>query len=250
MRKSLASLLAALDPDVAPRRLPITTTTLIGSNTEIAAEGPIYSHIVTSTSLHAALLQTSEELRAEHPGLERFKMAAERNLGVFFQAKLKLIPSTGSSFKQYDPRTRSFVDPFTTGVGGILDGPFTYLLSTTVCERLEPTFVINPTIRTISPDQEDGTMDVVVLRPLRDPDVARARPEERSDRWKSRAVEVIGNAYKHGAHIDLTYLEEGGKTTPRGHGAVAVEVFRVGGFEWQPTVSCAVGVRCASEAEL
>lgn len=238
VRKSLSSLLSAMEPGVTPRPLPITITTFVDSRGEITPEGPISSHIVTSTSLHAALLQTSEELRAEYPGLERFKVAAERNLGVFFQADLKLLPAQGSTIKQYDPKTQSFVEPFTPDSDGVLKGPFTYLLSTTVCERLEPTFVINPTIRTIPTEQEGTTMDVIVLRPLRDPDVQRAPADEQHEKWKKRAMEVIGHAYKGGTHVDLTYQDQagGGETVLRGDGPVAVETFRVGGFEWHPTV--------------
>lgn len=196
----------------------------------------MYSHIVTSTSLHAALLQTSEELRAEFPGLERFKMAAERNLGVFFQAKVKLLRPAGSSVKQYDPQSKSFIDPYTTDGHDTLEGPFTYLLATTVCERLESTFVINPTLRTVLPGPTDSTMDIVILRPLRDPDVRGASRPEQVDKWKKRAMEVIGAAYRDGAHVDLTYPDEGGETVSNGPGQIAVETFRVGGFEWTPTV--------------
>lgn len=182
-------------------------------------------------------MQTSEELRAEHPGLERFKLAAERNLGVFFQARVRLLPSNGSSVKQYDPKSKSFVSPYTTNTEDTINGPFTYLLSTTVCERLEPAFVINPTIKSCPPDAGFASMDVVILRPLRDPDVRNANAGDRPEKWKKRAMEIIGHAYKEGAHVDLLYPEDGGETKVDGEGDVAVETFRVGGFEWTPTVS-------------
>lgn len=163
-------------------------------------------------------------------------MAAERNLGVFFQARLRLLPSQNSTIQQYDPRTKKFVAPFTVK-GDTLEGPFTYVLSTTICERLEPTFVINPTLKTI-PSESSGTMDLVILRPLRDPDVRQADPSERPELWKKRAMEVIGQAYNGGRHVDLRYPNEGGPTVKEGNGdgQVAVETFRVGGFEWIPTV--------------
>lgn len=82
-------------------------------------------------------------------------------------------------------------------------------------------------------------MDLVILRPLRDPDVRKADPSEQSERWKKRAMEVIGQAYKEGGHVDLRYPDKGGQTVIEGDGPVAVETFRVGGFEWIPTVSTA-----------
>lgn len=164
-------------------------------------------------------------------------MAAARNLGVFFQARLRLLPAQHSDIQQYDPKSRSFVKPYTIDNGDVLEGPFSYVLSTTICERLEPTFVINPTLKTIPPGNKSETMDLVVLRPLRDPDVHRATSEEQPEKWKTRAMEVIGQAYKEGAHVDLIYPDQGGQTVNGGDGAVAVETFRVGGFEWTPTVS-------------
>jgi hypothetical protein len=129
------------------------------------------------------------------------------------------------------------VDPYTID-GNKIDGPFTYLLSTTTCERLEPTFVINPTLKSIPPNPKIPTMDVIILRPQRDPDVRSATvTEEQQERWRKRAMEVIGHAYKGGGHVDLLYPKEGGETRSEGEGDVVVETFRVRGFEWIPTVS-------------
>ena len=50
-------------------------------------------------------------------------------------------------------------------------------------------------------------------------------------------MEVIGHAYKGGGHVDLLYPKDGGETRSEGEGDVVVETFRVGGFEWIPTVS-------------
>jgi hypothetical protein len=238
IRNGMSSLIASLVPSSKPVPLPITMTTIYDSNGKATSESPIPSHIVLSTSLHAALLHTSDELRAEYPGLERFKVAAQRNLGVFFQAQARLYGPPGKPVQQYDPKTKSFVEPYTMDGDGIIDGPFTYFLSTTTCERLEPTFVINPTIKSLPPDPNIPTMDIVVLRPRRDPHVdAATSPEERRERWKKRAMEVIGHAYKGGGHIDLTYPNDGGETVCNGSGQVVVETFRVGEFSWTPLVS-------------
>lgn len=176
-------------------------------------------------------------------------MAAERNLGVFFEAHLRLLPPQGSTLQQYDPKTKSFVAPYTIDNGDTLEGPFTYVLSTTICDRLEPTFVINPTLKT-NPPQSDRSMDLVILRPLRDPDVRRADPSDRPEKWAKRAMEVIGQAYKEGVHVNLRYPDEGGQTVEEGDGQIAVETFRAGGFEWTPTVSPTHASHRARDAEL
>lgn len=238
-RDTLSALISSLSPSSTPSPLPITLTTIFDKNAQPKPESPIPSHIVLSTSLHAALLHTSEELRIDYPGLERFKVAAQRNLGVFFQAKVKLHGPQGGAVQQYDPQTKSFIAPYTIE-GDMVDGPFTYLLSTTTCERLEPTFVINPTLKFLPADSQMPTMDLIILRPLRDPHVRSATTtEEQQERWKARAMEVIGHAYKGGGHVDLLYPPDGGETRSEGDGEVVVETFRVGGFEWIPSVSSA-----------
>jgi hypothetical protein len=236
-RETLSSLISSLSPAFKPSPLPITLTTITDSDGNPTPDSPIPSHIVLSTSLHAALLHTSEELRTEYPGLERFKVAAQRNLGVFFQAQVQFLAPPNGLVQQYDPKTKTFTAPY-TAKDDTLDGPFTYLLSTTTCERLEPTFVINPTLKSLPPSSDTPTMDIIILRPLRDPDVRSATsPDEQQERWKKRAMEVIGYAYKGGGHVDLLYPEDGGETKSEGEGDVVVETFRVGGFEWIPTVS-------------
>ena len=236
-RETLSYLISSLSPSSRPSPLPITLTTINDSDGNPTPDSPIPSHIVLSTSLHAALLHTSEELRTEYPGLERFKVAAQRNLGVFFKAHVKFLAPPAGVVQQYNPKTKTFVAPY-TAKDDMLDGPFTYLLSTTTCERLEPTFVINPTLKSLPTNASTPTMDIIILRPLRDPDVRSATtPDEQQERWKKRAMEVIGHAYKGGGHVDLLYPEEGGETKSEGDGDVVVETFRVGGFEWIPTVS-------------
>ena len=250
-KHKLSSLLVLLSSSSnqrsAARPLPVTRTTLFNPDNTIAAIH--HSHIVLSTSLHAALLSTSEELREEYPGLERFKIAAERNASVFFNARLKLLG--GDDVRQYDPHSATFVEPFTIGSTDgkhELDGPFAYVLSTTLADRLEPSFQIVPT-RTAG---EPGTLDIIVLRPLRDPRVARAVQEGKPSEtvralWAKRAFEVISAAYANGAHVRRTYPpvastesldeEPGWETEDLGDGPVAVEVFRCAGFEWIPTLS-------------
>lgn len=199
------------------------TTTTIG-------DGPaIHTHVVASFALHAAILKDSEDLRIEHPGVERFKMAAEKNASAFFEADVKLLPAT-DGILQYDPISQSFKQAETTE----LSGPFAYFLSTSTTARLEPTFVIAPLLERIP--ATSPSMDIVIIRPMRDQSVAKLDPEERGVKWAARAWEVVGSAYNKGSHVDLTYPAKG-ETLERGQGQAVVEYFRCGGFEWTPKVS-------------
>ncbi|BEJ15762.1 hypothetical protein CspHIS471_0503670 [Cutaneotrichosporon sp. HIS471] len=225
---ALASLIRALEGG-APRSLPVTQTTI--SNAD-----PIPSHIVLSTALHANILADSEAFRAEMPGIERFKVAAAANISVFFPARVQLLPST-KGVRTYDPRTRDWKavpeEEYT------LEGPFGYFLSTTTTPRLEPTFVVAPTLARLPPAPHEGTMDIVVLRPMRDPKVRAA--DDKAAAWAPRAKEVLGAAYDDGRHIALVYGRNGcvdlSARVPQHDegGEPVVEVFRCAGFEWTPT---------------
>ena len=235
----LSSLLAYLHPDIKSHPLPVTITSIPGVPR-------IPSVVVTSTALHAAILHTSEGLRASHPGVERFKIAAALNASVFFRADAKLINA-----QQYDPTTDTFVKPFTIATDEV-QGPFGYFLSTTIADRLEDTFEISPVIRSKPP--APGTMDVVVLRPLRDPRVRAAlasvsesdvsKAEETAGKiWMKRVAEILGAAYKHGEHVHMRYPKDAGAehnelpASAEQGGEYVVEYFRCEGFEWIPTVS-------------
>ncbi|BEI84865.1 hypothetical protein CcaverHIS002_0502660 [Cutaneotrichosporon cavernicola] len=225
---ALASLIRALEGG-APRSLPVTQTSI--SNAD-----PIPSHIVLSTALHANILADSEAFRAEMPGIERFKLAAAANISVFFPARVQLFPST-TGVRMYDPRTKDWntvpEEDYT------LEGPFGYFLSTTTTPRLEPTFVVAPTLARLPPAPHEGTMDIVVLRPMRDPKVRAA--DDKAAAWAPRAKEVLGAAYDDGRHIALVYGRNGcvdlSARVPQHDegGEPVVEVFRCAGFEWTPT---------------
>lgn len=198
-------------------------------------------HIVLSTSLHAAILSDSDALREQHPGLERYKLAAAQNITVFFPAEVELIPDTQRGVRQYDPRKKAWVAPYTqdSEAGGSLrlNGPFTYFLTTTTTPRLEPTFVIAPTLVSLPRDEGERTTDIVILRPLRDPAVRKAIAdgEDGGAQWAARAKEVLGGAYQDGRHVGFTYGPNGGPVEDAGPGDVVVETFRAAGFVWRPT---------------
>lgn len=241
---ALSSLLLSLEGG-APRPLPVTQTQLYSaselSSSSPPSAPPIPSHIVLSTSLHACILADSEAHRATTPGVERFKIAAAQNIGVFFPARVRLLPSA-SGVKQYNPRTKGWSEPFTINENEV-EGPFAYFLSVTTTPRLEPTFVIAPTLARLPPTPHEGVMDVVVLRPLRDPRVktALAAEEDPGAVWAGRAKEVLGSAYDDGKHISLVFGQDGNSVSlddrhrTEDGGEVMVEVFRCAGFEWTPT---------------
>lgn len=237
-RKQLRSLIASLDKTREPTKLPLTITNMKTVQGEAKFDSLLPSLVVWSTSLHAAILQGAEKLRERYPGVERFKMAAKPILGHFYSASAKLLPPAHASITQYSPKTRTFVEPFTLGEGDSLEGPFSYFLATTTCDRLEPTFVINPTVKCLPATSFPPTMDLVVIRPHRDVITATRTHEGKQEKfWTARILEILGHAYKGGQHIDLTYRLDGGGTEVNGKGDVVVEVFRVGGFEWTPLVS-------------
>ncbi|ODO09595.1 hypothetical protein I350_03202 [Cryptococcus amylolentus CBS 6273] len=272
--KQILPLIAYLSPkkDAKPFPLPITLTTL---NPPASASAPpakaIPTHVVLSTSLHAAILDTSEKLRASHPGTARFKVAAQESADIFFNADATLFPVHAAggvgNVEQWDPKTDSWITPYTLGehkgAGSewTVSGPFAYFLSTASVDRLEPAFVISPktSLRPSPPasssisatpaptslENQNQYIYLTILRPLRDPFVSSLSPPQRSATWSQRAFEVLAKAYHAGSHISLTYPasaagevgSEGWASEVKGEGEVVVELFRCGGFDWVPLSS-------------
>ncbi|KAJ6611763.1 ATP-NAD kinase-like domain-containing protein [Mycena sp. CBHHK59/15] len=192
------------------------------------------SAVVVSTSLHASILQESELLRAQIEGLERFKVAAERNSTKWYSSWVKLLPAASTEVVQiYDPSIKTFVDhPESDDDDPIvdLDGPFAYFLATVNVDRLEPAFMITPLMSRMPPSE--AACDVVIVRPFRSPTVFNNTPEARAA-FVSTLWKVLGAAYRKGSHIDLKYDEKGEVTTD-GDGPSVVEYIRCGGWEWIP----------------
>jgi hypothetical protein len=86
-------------------------------------------------------------------------------------------------------------------------------------------------------------MDIIVLRPERDPLIQKGRKDgaledKIAEQRGKRLGETMGWAYKEGRHVGLTYVADGnGEVEEKGDGEAVVEVFRCEGFEWSPTVS-------------
>lgn len=127
------------------------------------------AHVVVSTSLHAAILRTADELRSEIEGLERFKVAFAKNATRTWRAKVTFDDAT-----VYDPSSQTF-NPFEPGS---IEGEFNYFAGALV-DRFEQKFVIAPLRR----DAPADSIDVVVVRPPKD------------------VGSVLMQAYNDGAHL-------------------------------------------------
>lgn len=194
------------------------------------------SAVVTSTALHANILHASEALRAEMPGIERFKVAAQNNIAKWYNSYVKLLPVPSIGVVQiYDPASKAFVahedshhdDPIVD-----IDGPFAYFLSTVNVDRLEPAFRITPLQSSIPPPA--ASFDIVMVRPLRDPSLSWDSKEARLA-FVQKATTVLQGAYNNGSHVHMRYGESG-EIELDGHGETIVEYVRCGGWEWTPCV--------------
>ena len=220
----LASLLTFLSatPRLVPLTLALTTIPPSASAPEGTPTSTVVSVVVTSTSLHAAILHDSEALRASVPGIERFKIAAAQNATTWYRARARLLDPV----QRYDVTSGAFVALEEQE----LLGPFAYFLSTVNVDRLEQHFRITPLQRTLPPPHGTQTMDVLIIRPLRDPSLEGKDGEAERERFKERIWGALGGAYQDGAHVHARYTNPDGKADR----PPMVEYFRVGGWEWIP----------------
>ncbi|KAG6879965.1 hypothetical protein C0992_008899 [Termitomyces sp. T32_za158] len=213
--------------------LALATATLLSPLQKTIPE-VVISSVVVSAALHASILHDSEALRERMPGIERFKVAAQRNITNWYSSNAKLLPAPGSGRVQiYDPTIKAFVDhPESNEVDHIVDvnGPFAYFLSTINVDRLEPTFKITPLASTMP--GEDATCELVLVRPLRDPSISVDSTESRTS-FAPKLWAIMGTVYQNGTHIDLRYSPDG-EVTSSGDGPIVVEYMRCGGWEWVP----------------
>jgi hypothetical protein len=226
-----------------PRPLTIAATTISAASDASSSVAPrltVRAAVVTSTALHAAILHSSEALRASIPGIERFKRAAAENIPRWSRARATLLPSSGGGIQQYSPAQRAFlpVQATDTQDGTLaLDGPFSYFLCTTTVDRLEPAFRIAPLVVRLPPAPADGPcVDVLAVRPARDPAYAGADTAEARAAFVPKVTEVLYAAYRDGAHVDIVYAPDGSVvgSAEAGEGKPVVEYFRCGGWEWAP----------------
>jgi hypothetical protein len=214
----LSSLLTFLS--TTPRLVPLTFA-LTTFSPGIPA---VVSIVVTSTSLHASILHDSEALRISVPGIERFKLAAQQNETTWYRARARLL----GPVQRYDTAAGAFVAQ--EQESRELHGPFAYFLSTVNVDRLEPHFRIAPLQRSLPPPHDAQTMDVLVVRPMRDPLLEGKDGQAERKKFKERIWSAIGGAYQNGVHIHARYANPDGQAD----GPPVVEYFRVGGWEWIP----------------
>lgn len=196
--------------------------------------------VVTSHALHAAILRDSEALRAEHPGVERFKMAAMQNVATWYRARLTL-HAGACGVRVYRPQADAFEDvgddyERTDAGDVVVDGPFVYM-NAMVVERLEPTFVPAPFASghcRAALRRPHAALDVVVLRPARSPTVrADADADARRAFGEGPLTEVLMRGmYSEGAHVAYVYDAEG-RVVHQGPGTPVVEYFRAAGYTWE-----------------
>ncbi|KIO32546.1 polysaccharide lyase family 14 protein [Tulasnella calospora MUT 4182] len=221
-------------PEVQPSRQLSLALTEIQDVTGRVIER-LVGIVVNSTSLHAAILHTAEQLRDSIPGLERFKVAAQRNMAQWYTSEVQIFGSDGSTANGvgvYDPARDEIVSLGSQQDGNILtlEGPFSYFLSTVNVDRLEPTFYITAPFTTHAPPDGSKTMEIVVLRPGREPtfpahaEAAEIDAPERERFGKDVAMKALFAAYDKGSHVGLTYP----------NGETIVEYYRAGGWEWIP----------------
>ncbi|SJL00124.1 uncharacterized protein ARMOST_03436 [Armillaria ostoyae] len=227
--KGLESFIAG--SDTIP--LAIAITTISSPPTSGKRPEVTLSSVVVSTSLHASILHDSEALRKEHPGIERFKIAAAKNANKWYNSHLKLLPTSMGLVEQFDPSSNMFINhPESEVHDPIVDlyGPFAYFLSTVNVDRLEPAFRITPLARELP--TKGPSCDVVIIRPFRSESTMMDTPEAR-EAFIPNLYSVLGGAYQNGAHVNLRYHEDG-SISAEGDGPPVVEYIRCGGWEWIP----------------
>lgn len=201
-----------------------------------SAKQSLLSIVVASTALHANLLHTSEDLRATIPGVERYTEAAKLNLDKWSHAKARLISSSKElPVLLYDPALDKFVE--CSPDQHTLEGPFAYFLSTLNVDRLESGFVITPLASKIKPGPH--TADIVVVRPLRSPQVKGDTAEAR----QQFAQTLMGSmgAARSATHTHIRYPkdpESEAAVSAEGDGPLLIEYYRCSGWEWVPVSAC------------
>ncbi|GAA6008768.1 uncharacterized protein JCM10292_004663 [Rhodotorula paludigena] len=247
---SLLSFLSrAASPSLAasPHRLPLPLALNTLSRPSVPTLRTLTT-VVSSTALHACLLHDAEALRASHPGLERFKLAAQQNASTWWSGTLRLRSGAQTPPSVYGPAAQAW-RALGDGQNDVeIHGPFAYLVGALV-SRFEPSFVVAPFRSPLSPlapsasAHEAATIDIVAIRPLRHAPTRRRANDggeegERDAReaFVARVWGVTGGMYDGGKHVDEVYDEGEGEEGEEGRTSV-VEVFRCEGFEWIPTAT-------------
>ena len=155
----------------------------------------VLTSVVSSAALHACLLHDAEQLRATHPGLERFKMAAQKNVQRWWNGTLKL----KGNVRVYSPAEQGWVSTSGASETTTVEGPFAYLV-TALVSRFEHSFIVAPfrnAMHHLAPHAgENPSVDVVCVRPQRHGRTRRlvqtGREQEAREDWIQRVWDVMG----------------------------------------------------------
>ena len=179
----------------------------------------LVGHVVISTALHAAILDTAESLRSTVSGLDRFKKAAQLNWSSLHSGKIVL----KGTRTRYSPASRSF-EPYTS----VEESADWWYLSSLLIDRLEPAFIVAP-LRKVANDAASlsGTIDLVAIK----------RPAHLGhDHFLPEMMKATGAIYDKGKHVDLVWSN--GTVRPWAEGEAdqgpVVTYLRCQGWEWHP----------------
>ena len=189
------------------------------------SETAIFCHVVTSTSLHAHLLETAStpKMRASFPGTERFQKAAEQHMGTVYQAELTLYPfaTDNGTIQRWSVKKMQWQTVSQQQL--VIRGGFTYFVSALV-DRFEAKFRIAP--HSSIKDRPRNAIDVILVR---------EKPGQGRQEAANELTKILSAAFDDGKHISLTAPAEGGDEHEiRGDGQSMVEYYRTGGFDWEP----------------
>lgn len=226
--RSLASSLSSEATDAGEKLVPLPMMLNYFPKTQQTT----ISHLVTSHALHAAILHDADtpEMRSKHKGIERFKAAAQMNATRWTHGTLHLLPVSAPSgdgvVERYSPQTHRF-EPAVESLE--LAGPFLYL-NVMLTDRLESAFIPAPHSSGFS-NLPPSTIDIVAIRPLRDPALPKDSTEEEQGVQfaTTRLGEITAGMYNGGKHIALTYPD----------GEPVVEYFRCRMYDFVPKVKTA-----------
>lgn len=230
--KSVLAFIHSRSPSASSpaRRLTLAATEVFDDkSTRVDHE---ISVVVSSASLHAAILKSAEDLRDSDPTLGRFKTAAQMNATNWASSSVKVFGPDGvtsAGVQRYDPGVDALV-PAHGDASIDLGGPFAYFLSTVNVDRLEPTFYITAPFTTHPPEPDVRSMDILAVRPARSPLVGQGvsklhEKEFRESFAKETLMGTMMAAYDSGRHVKELYGEAG---------EPVVEYLRAAGWEWTP----------------
>ena len=207
----------------SPSTVPLSLLSVSASS----SDHRYYSHVVTSTALHAQILETasSPEMRAKHPGTARFRAAAELHIGSSHAADLTLHPHSTDGVQRWSLRNKKWGTVSQESLHLGKDIKYTYSVSALV-DRFEAQFRIAP-FSSPSAGRPADAVDVLLVK---------STPGLSKEQEGKRLFQILMAAYEDGKHLSLTDSPEGPEAELEvdGSGEQVVQYYRVSGYDWQP----------------